>query len=184
MKNLFGKTLVVLIFTFSLALLSMSGIVYMTHTDWRARAEALEKDVQAASKKIEGDGTQVGYRAQNIQLKHAVEDEEALRLQVVGALESEVKNRQAEYDGYQELVQKQDKELRTHVNEMTRYTLALLKLRVTADDTLIRMQNERNERIRSVHEYVRNMNQIEDLSQQIQTLEKRARGLTLSRTKQ
>lgn len=183
MKNLFGKTLVVLIFTFSLALMTMSGAIYMTHNNWRLRAENVEKEVQAATAKLEGDGSKTGLRTQYVALQKSIDDEEQLRTRIAEALESEVSSRRAEYDSYQETVKKQDKDIRAQLNEMTRYTLALLKMRIVADDTLVKIQNERNERIRSVHEYVRNMNQIEDLTQQIQTLEKRARSLTDSQSR-
>lgn len=179
MKNLFGKTLVVLIFMFSLILLAMSGAIYMTHTNWRIKAENCAKEVQAATAVLEGTDSKTGYRQQSLLLDTAIGDEEALRDHVVGALASEVSNRKAENEAYLAEIKKQEKEIRDQSVTMLKYTLFMLKARVQADDTLVKVQNERNERVRTVHEYVKNMNQIEDLTQQIQTLEKRARSLTI-----
>lgn len=179
MKNLFGKTLVVLIFMFSLMLLVMSGAIYMTHTDWRDRAEKLTKEVEHASGILEGSGSKVGYRQQNSQLQAAIEDEEKLRDRVVAALTSEVENRQGEYESYLETRTKNEKETSAHLNKLVQLTLFMIKARTASDDTLIKVQNERNERIRVMHEYVKNMNQIEDLNQQIIALQKRARSLTI-----
>ncbi len=173
MKNLFGKTLVVLIFMFSLILLTMSGAVYMTHTNWRARAEKVTKEVQDAEQQLSG------LRQQNDTLVKAIEEEEKLRDLVVAALTAEVENRKAEYTAYTEECKKQDKEIRQNSETMMEYSLFLLKARILADDALVRVQNERNERIRAMHEYVNNMNRIEDLNQQILTLEKRARSLAV-----
>lgn len=173
MKNLFGKTLVVLIFMFSLILLTMSGAVYMTHTNWRARAEKVTKEVQDAEQQLSG------LRQQNDTLVKAIEEEEKLRDLVVAALTAEVESRKAEYTAYTEECEKQDKEIRQNSETMMEYSLFLLKARILADDALVRVQNERNERIRAMHEYVNNMNRIEDLNQQILTLEKRARSLAV-----
>ncbi len=179
MKNLFGKTLVVLIFMFSLMLLVASGAVYMTHTDWRDRAEKLTKEVEQAAGILDGSGRNIGYRRQNAQLQSAIEDEEKLRDQVVAALAKEVENRQSEYDAYLETKKKNEKETAAQLNKLVQLTLFMLKARVMSDDTLIKVQNERNERIRVMREYVKNMNQIEDLNQQIIALQKRARSLTI-----
>ena len=176
MKNLFGKSLVILIFMFSLILLTMSGAVYMTHTNWRERAENVTKEVQNAEQQLES------LRKQNDTLVKAIEEEEKLRDLVVAALTAEVENRKAEYTAYTDECEKQNKEIRQNSETMMRITLFLLKTRILADDALVRVQNERNERIRAMHEYVNNMNRIEDLSQQILTLEKRERSLAAKQT--
>ena len=180
MKNLFGKTLVVLIFIFSLLLFAMSGAVYMTHTNWRAKAEAEEKKVVAATAKLEDSGTTLGYRSQYKQLEEEIEIEEALRDQVVDALASEVNQRKEEYETYCATIKEQEDKLAHHSVEMLRFTIFMLKSRIQADDLVVKVQNERNARIRAMHEYINNMNKREDLNQQISTLQKRARSLTLS----
>ncbi|MDO4628066.1 MAG: hypothetical protein Q4C70_02665 [Planctomycetia bacterium] len=180
MKNLFGKTLVVLIFMFSLMLLAMSGAIYMTHTNWRAKTEKVTEQVQEATAVLEGSASSMGLRKQDKVLKASIEDEENLRNQVVVALAAEVNERKAENDQYLVEVKKQEKDIRDQSITMLKYTLVMLKARIQADNTLIQVQNERNARIRTVHEYVKNMNQIEDLNQQILALEKRARSLVFN----
>ncbi len=180
MKNLFGKTLVVLIFMFSLMLLAMSGAVYMTHTNWRAKTEKVTEQVQNATAVLDGNDFSMGLRKQDKVLKASIEDEEELRNQVVAALVAEVNERKAENDQYLTEVKKLEKDYRDQSVAMLKYTLVMLKARILADNILIQVQNERNARIRTVHEYVKNMNQIEDLTQQIQALEKRARSLVFN----
>lgn len=177
MKNLFGKTLVVLIFMFSLVLLVMSGAIYMTHTNWRAKAEMLTKEVSEATVILDGTGVNPGYRQQAIYLQTAIDDEEMLRDKIAAALTAEVTERKAEYAAYQEEITKQSKEIRQNTITMLKYTLFMLKARITSNDSLVKVQNVRNERIRAMHEYVKNMNQLEDLNQQIKILEKRERSL-------
>lgn len=179
MKNLFGKTLVVLIFIFSLLLFAMSSAVYLTHTNWRAKAEAEAKKVTAANAKLEDSGTTPGLRSIYNELKSEIDGEENLRNQVIEALASEVNQRKDEYEKYRTEIEEQEKELAKNSVDMLRYTIALLTYRIKADELVVKVQNERNARIRAMHEYVNNMNKIEDLKQQIMTLQKRERSLTL-----
>lgn len=179
MKNLFGKTLVVLIFIFSLLLFAMSSAVYMTHTNWRAKAEAEAKKVAAATAKLEDSDAGLGYRSRYKLLEEEIELEEGLRDQVVDALASEVNQRKEEYEGYCATVKEQEAKLAHHSIEMLRFTIYMLKARIQADELIVKVQNERNSRIRAMHEYINNMNKIEDLNQQILTLQKRERSLTL-----
>jgi len=179
MKNLFGKTLVVLIFIFSLLLFAMSGAVYMTHTNLRAKAEAEAKKVAAATAQLEDSDSGPGFRSRYKQLEEEIELEEALRDHVVAALTSEVNQRKEEYEGYRATVKEQEDKFAHHSIEMLRFTIFMLKSRIQADELVVKVQNERNSRIRAMHEYINNMNKIEDLTQQILTLQKRERSLTL-----
>ena len=179
MKNLFGKTLVVLIFIFSLLLFVMSGAVYMTHTNWRAKAEAEAKKVAAATAKLEDSDTSLGYRSLYKQLDEDIKLEEGLRDQVVDALASEVNQRKEEYETNFATIKEQEEKLARNSINMLKYTIFMLKSRIKADEVVVKVQNERNARIRAMHEYINNMNKIEDLNQQILTLQKRERSLTL-----
>lgn len=179
MKNLFGKTLVVLIFIFSLLLFAMSGAMYMTHTNWRDKAEQKDKKIVVANAKLNDSEKGPGLRSIYQQLQEEIEMEEALRNHVVDALRSEVNQRKEEYEQYRTDAKKQEEKLASNSTKMLQHAIYMLKCRIQADEKLVSTQNERNARIRAMHEYINNMNKIEDLNQQILTLQKRERSLTL-----
>lgn len=179
MKNLFGKTLVVLIFICSLLLFAMSGAVYMTHTNWREKAEQKDKKIVVANAKLNDSDKGPGLRSLYKQLEEEIELEEALRDHVVDALKSEVNQRKEEYEKYRTDIRKQEEKLASNSIRMLQHAIFMLKFRIQADEKVVSVQNERNARIRAMHEYISNMNKIEDLNQQILTLQKRERSLTL-----
>jgi len=82
--NLVGKIFVVLIFVMSVVFMSFAVVIYATHTNWRARATALEEKL----KTVEKDLTDATNTRQRLEVE--LGEELARRADSIGKLKGEI----------------------------------------------------------------------------------------------